>query len=60
MKTQTTIVQVREKVQLHPEPLQRVLQATKVHWELVDVVDFYGEDPAKTADSRARAHLGIL
>lgn len=41
----------------------KFVQATRIHWELVDVVDFYGEkreEKPRTDESRARTHLEIL
>lgn len=35
----------------------QIAQATKVHWELVDVVDFYGQEKPSTQETRARTHL---
>jgi hypothetical protein len=64
MNKQTVIAEVRTKVRIPQGPSKKILEATRVHWELVEVVDFYaepstGKSPTH-ASSRARAHLGGL
>lgn len=63
MKQHTQQIATVSTRALVPYLTTKFVEATRIHWELVDVVDFYGEKKAekpRTDKPRARTHLGIL
>jgi hypothetical protein len=61
MKTHTErLAIVVEKIQILQNLPASFINATKVHCELVDVVDFYGEEKPQPLVTRTRTHLENL